>query len=200
MKKKLFTKADLQHIQSELEFAEQIRLSNYRKSKSLREANKARLSEREKKTKIIAIDPGENGGIAIYSTELSSVTDVIKMPSTPQDVLLYLTVNKENTICYLEKVGGMPGQGGSAMFNFGKGYGHLEMALLALQIPTVTITPQSWQKALQLGTRGKDMSKTEWKNKLKAKAQQLFPYIKKITLATSDALLICEYARIKEKL
>ena len=57
----------------------------------------------EKKTKIIAIDPGENGGIAIYSTELSSVTDVIKMPSTPQDVLSYLTVNKENAICYLEK-------------------------------------------------------------------------------------------------
>lgn len=45
MKKKLFTKADLQHIQSELEFVEQIRLSNYRKSKSLREANKARLSQ-----------------------------------------------------------------------------------------------------------------------------------------------------------
>lgn len=45
MKKKLFTKADLQHIQSELEFAEQIRLSNYRQNKSLREANKARLSQ-----------------------------------------------------------------------------------------------------------------------------------------------------------
>lgn len=154
----------------------------------------------EKKTKIIAIDPGENGGIAIYSTETSSVIDVIKMPSTPQDVLSYLTVNKDDAICYLEKVGGMSGQGGSAMFNFGKGYGHLEMALLALKIPTVTITPQSWQKALQLGTRVKDMSNTEWKNKLKAKAQQLFPYIEKITLAISDALLICEYARIKEKL
>ena len=92
----------------------------------------------------------------------------------------------------------MPGQGGSAMFNFGKGYGNLEMALLALKIPTVSVTPQVWQKALQLGTRSKTMSKTEWKNKLKAKAQQLFPYLK-ITLAISDALLICEYARIKEK-
>lgn len=152
------------------------------------------------KSKIIAIDPGTNGGIAVYSNESSNVIEVIKMPSTPQDVLSFLLKHKEDSICYLEKVGGMPGQGGSAMFNFGKGYGHLEMALLALQIPTVTITPQSWQKALQLGTRGKDMSKTEWKNKLKAKAQQLFPYIKKITLATSDALLICEYARIKEKL
>ena len=38
----------------------------------------------------------------------------------------------------------------------------------------------------------------EWKNILKKKAQQLFPYAK-VTLATSDALLICEYGRIKEK-
>lgn len=45
MKKKLFTKADLRHIQSELEFAEKIRLSNYRQNKSLREANKARQSQ-----------------------------------------------------------------------------------------------------------------------------------------------------------
>lgn len=45
MKKKLLTKADLQHIQSELEFAKQIRLSNYRQGKLLREANKARLSQ-----------------------------------------------------------------------------------------------------------------------------------------------------------
>lgn len=45
MKKKLLTKADIQHIQYELEFAKQIRLSNYRQGKSLREANKARLSQ-----------------------------------------------------------------------------------------------------------------------------------------------------------
>ena len=39
-------------------------------------------------------------------------------------------------------------------------------------------------------------SKTEWKNKLKAKAQQLFPvWSKRITLATADALLIAEYGR-----
>ena len=102
------------------------------------------------KSKIIAIDPGTNGGIAVYSNESSNVIEVIKMPSTPQDVLSFLLKHKEDSICYLEKVGGMPGQGGSAMFNFGKGYGHLEMALLACDIPTVTVTPQIWQKALQL--------------------------------------------------
>ncbi len=45
MKKKLFTKEDLKHIQAELEYARQIRLANYKRNKSLREANKARLSQ-----------------------------------------------------------------------------------------------------------------------------------------------------------
>lgn len=45
MKKKLFTKEDLKHIRAELEYAHQIRLANYKKNKSLREANKARLSQ-----------------------------------------------------------------------------------------------------------------------------------------------------------
>ena len=45
MKKKLFTKADLKHMLAELEYARQIRLANYKENKSLREANKARLSQ-----------------------------------------------------------------------------------------------------------------------------------------------------------
>lgn len=45
MKKKLLTKADLKHIQADLEISEKIRLYNFRKNKSLREDNKARLSQ-----------------------------------------------------------------------------------------------------------------------------------------------------------
>ena len=62
----------------------------------------------------------------------------------------------------------------------------------------MSVTPQKWQKELQLGNRG-NKSTTEWKNKLKAKAEQLFPYMK-ITLAVSDSLLILQYAKMKEKL
>ena len=86
----------------------------------------------------------------------------------------------------------MPGQGGMAMFTFGKGLGHLEMALLSLGIKTNEVTPQKWQKHFQLGSSTKCASKTEWKNKLKAKAQQLFPN-EKVTLKTADALLIYQY-------
>lgn len=68
-------------------------------------------------------------------------------------------------------------------------------ALLALHIPTEDVTPNKWEKTYQLGSSGK-YTKTEWKNRLKAKAQQMFPHLgKKVTLATCDALLICEYGR-----
>lgn len=153
----------------------------------------------ESKT-IIGIDPGANGGICVLA-ESGEVVEVDKMPETPQDLLAYLEEFKDGSRCYLERVGGMSGQSGSASFNFGKGYGHLEMALLALGIPTMTVTPQKWQKTYQLGTKSQCASKTEWKNKLKAKAQQLFPTLgKKITLATADALLIAEYGRKQEKI
>lgn len=142
----------------------------------------------------IGIDPGKHGGIAVMGAD-GEVLDVVKMPKTPQDLLDFLEQYKDDSFCTLERVGGMPGNGGSAMFNFGKGYGHLQMALLALHIPTEDVTPNKWEKTYQLGSSGK-YTKTEWKNRLKAKAQQMFPHLgKKITLATCDALLICEYGR-----
>lgn len=152
-----------------------------------------------KHKKIIAIDPGKNGGIAIYSIDIGRVIEVVKMPETPQELLRFLRLYSFNSICYLEKVQGRPGMSGSAMFNFGCDYGHLEMALLACKIPTVSVTPQKWQKLLQLGNKG-NKSTTQWKNKLKAKAEQLFPYVGRITLAISDALLILYYSIIQEKI
>ena len=151
-----------------------------------------------KHNKIIAIDPGNNGGITIYSAEDKRVIESIKMPATPQELLNLLRIYSFNSVCYLEKVQGLPGMSGGGMFTFGRGYGHLEMALLCCKIPTVSVTPQKWQKELQLGNRG-NKSTTEWKNKLKAKAEQLFPYLR-ITLAVSDSLLILQYAKIKEKI
>lgn len=144
--------------------------------------------------KYIGIDPGDQGGIAVLSAD-GSVVEVAKIPTTPMDVLDFLSKYKDDSYCILERVGGLPGQGGSAMFNFGKGYGHLQMALLALGIPTNDVTPNKWEKSFQLGSSGK-YGKTEWKNRLKAKVQQLFPSLgRKITLATCDALLIAEYGR-----
>jgi hypothetical protein len=91
------------------------------------------------------------------------------------------------------------------------------MALIAAGIRFEDVPPQKWQKALGIAPRksGKTKmvssaddpkvpflctelrevggeSKTVFKNRLKAKAQQLFPE-QKVTLATADALLLLEY-------
>lgn len=140
---------------------------------------------------ILSCDPGTNGAFAIITASGKSLTH--KMPDTPKDLfeLLKSIKNEYEVDCILEKVGGLPGMGGSPMFNFGQGYGHIEMALIALEIPTTTVSPQKWQKSLLIGTKSKQ-STTEWKNKLKGKAQQLFPYLK-VTLGNADALLIAYY-------
>lgn len=172
---------------------------------SVRNCNDVNYVAYAKDEKIIAIDPGKVGGIVVYSVTRKKVVSVVIMPETPMDLYNYLKKWLCNSRCYLEKVGGLPGMGGSAMFNFGKGFGHLEMALLTLKIPTTEVTPQKWQKALQLGTKG-NRSTNEWKLKLKGRAQQLFPTVEKeFTIKTqgdwlsvSDALLIAEYARINE--
>ena len=160
-----------------------------------------------KDRKIIAIDPGKEGGIVVFSLDKNEFVEVIHMPETPQFLEEFLNKYKNNSICYLEKVGGIPGQGGaSSMFNFGKGFGHLEMALICKKIPTMEVTPQKWQKELQLGTKGKRTT-NQWKTKLMERAQQLYPSVgTKFKLKTkqdwtrvSDALLILHYSLLTEK-
>lgn len=146
------------------------------------------------KTTIVAIDPGASGGLAI-SLE-GSAPSFTHMPETVHDLVELLEgaaieASNGNAHAYLEQVGGYVGGAGapgSAMFNFGQNYGQIIGILAAYQIPFTLVRPQKWQGALSLGN-SKGMSKTEWKNKLKAKAQQLFPS-SKITLATADAALI----------
>lgn len=147
--------------------------------------------------KIIGIDPGVNGGIAVYSCDSKKVIELAKMPSTPQELLALLKIYKKNSVCYLERVQGVPGNGASQMFNFGRGFGQIEMALMACKIPYTEVTPQKWQKVLQLGHKG-TKSTSQWKNKLKTRAQQIFPNVGKITLDVSDSLLILEYGRLIE--
>ena len=163
---------------------------------------------------IIGIDPGKNGGIAMLNED-GKVINVEKMPETPKDLLNHLValvahaastasqMCEPSIVVYIEKVGGIPGQGASSAFSFGRGCGHLEMALLALKLRTNDVTPQKWQKLYSVGhssiTTSTAAEKKEHKLKLKAKCQSLFPSLgKKITNATCDALLIAEYGRKQE--
>lgn len=144
----------------------------------------------------LGLDPGQSGGWAAVSND-GEVLGPTKMPRTEMDIWCGLSVVAQYCrVATIEKVHSMPGQGVSSTFKFGMGYGGLRMALIGNQIPFDEITPRAWQKFLGITSRAKTESKTEFKNRLKAKAQQLFPSVK-ITLAVSDALLIAEYTRRK---
>lgn len=145
---------------------------------------------------LIVIDPGASGGIA-YRRD-GQPTDAVRMPPTEGDLvnlLREITPDPANTVAFVEEVGGYIGkaQPASSAFKFGRNFGFLLGVLQTLGIRVELVRPQKWQKALGVGHASSCTSKTEWKNKLKAQAQRLYPQIKP-TLATSDALLILEYA------
>lgn len=151
---------------------------------------------------IIAIDPGKSGGIA-FESETGKVLS-FSMPETDGDVVSLFDdipeaycLPQEQITVVIEKVGGFAGTGqpGSAMFKFGENCGFIRGVVMSHRWRVEMVTPQAWMKALSLGTKS-GMSKTDWKNKLKGEAQRLFPD-QKVTLKTSDALLILEYARRK---
>lgn len=160
----------------------------------------------------VGIDPGAGGGIAVVSLDNQTSVYAVKMPRTVGDLwTLFTYLSDLNTPLFavIEKVGGFMGgtdeegktknkASAHTMFTFGAGYGSLCMALYASKIPYQEVPPITWQRALGLPSRGKGEDKGQHKNRLKAKAQQLFPK-EEITLATADAILIAEYCRRKRK-
>ena len=157
----------------------------------------------------VGIDPGKQGGIAVVSGRRGVnwlAVHLTSMPTTDKDVLDYIEMYRVRhgnpSLAVIEKVGGYIAGNpapGSAMFNFGKGYGALCMALVALEVSFEEVPPQRWQKAMGVGKRKKTETKTAWKNRLRSKAQQLYPDVPGITLSTCDALLIATFCKRKHE-
>ena len=148
---------------------------------------------------IVAIDPGKTGGIAAWP-EGSTFPIAFGMPETDGDLIAELRALKSASsvepVAFLEQVTGFrPGrrQPGSHMFTFGDNYGFLRATVQTLGFRLELVRPQLWQKALCLGT-STGLEPRAWKNKLKTKAQQLYPNLE-VTLKTADALLILDFAR-----
>lgn len=150
---------------------------------------------------IIGVDPGMNGGIA-WGFENKIYAE--KMPTTPKDIYNFLydlafdADGHEDIVCYIERVGGYrPGNSGPASVKFARHCGHLEMALLALNVKYIEILPSKWMAYL-IGKQKYPKSMTaaqrkrKRKNMIKAKVQGLYPDLR-VTLATSDALGILNY-------
>jgi Holliday junction resolvasome RuvABC endonuclease subunit len=139
----------------------------------------------------VAADPGGSSGAIAAITPNGLVTH--NMPDTQKDILdLFRSLcfsEDGKSFAILESVHSMPGQGVSSSFKFGQNFGHLEMALLAAEIPYELATPKKWMKALGCMTGGdKTITHTF--------AQKLFPG-HKITKRQADAVCMAVYAQRK---
>jgi hypothetical protein len=177
-------------------------------------------------TLYVGVDPGAGGGLAAltsYETAGGSRPwEVVSFKSMPDTELKawswfnYLP-HPHRRYAAVEQVQGYIGNPhpGSAMFNFGRSYGSLRMALVAAGFrfeddpdpdwnpyqhdTALTVRPQVWQAGIGISSRKRSESKEAFKRRLKVVAEGLFPKLK-ITLATADALLIAEYLRrLKEE-
>lgn len=133
---------------------------------------------------MIAIDPGVNGGFAWYEGE---TLHTAPMPEAPEDIVDLIEPHDVVVLERLVKYAGtnMPS---SRMAAYAGNYGILRGVSAALRKELHLVTPQTWQGVMGVGT-AKDLTTTQWKNKLKDKAIELHPGYK-ITLKTADAVLI----------
>ena len=162
----------------------------------------------------LGLDPGEKGGIAIVDDEgLCRFTK--KMPPDARSLWELMSMLKEAKFpivaTLIERIDPRPTRYFSKQTNTWIStilrssciiYGdflQLHMAALAAGFNPQSIGPHEWQKGLGIDKKVKGEKTGQFKNRLKAVAQQRFPNIK-ITLATADALLIAEYCRLRKEL
>lgn len=141
----------------------------------------------------IGIDPGKTGALAIIHK------DQIKI--APYDPRVYIAALntfacRDDSICCLEHVSAMPGQGVTSMFHFGENFGWIQGVLEAFGIRYELVRPQKWKK---------EFSITGNKNSSIAVCKRLFPDVslrrtdkcRKDDDNMAEALLLAEYARRK---
>lgn len=112
---------------------------------------------------IIGVDPGVSGALAFYyPDDAPARIAVYDVPIAGGEInspgLADLITSHGATVAWIERVGAMPGNGGSSMFNFGRAYGDVRGVIGALKIPTHFVTPQVWKKHFNLD-KDKDKSR-----------------------------------------
>ena len=152
--------------------------------------------------KIIGIDPGLSGAIAIL--ENKKVLKIFDIPVMSEgkknkrqlnsaqlvNIVKENINNNEEIAVVVEQVNAMPGQGVTSMFNFGQTFGAIKGVCAALSLPIYFVRPSKWKKHFELINSSKDASRT--------KVIEMYPYLsnqlsKKKDVNKSDAILIARF-------
>ena len=154
--------------------------------------------------RIIGIDPGLSGGIAILDN--LKIFDIYDMPIMSEGkknknqlnsaqlvkIIKKNIISNGDTFLIVEQVSAMPGQGVTSMFNFGQTFGSIKGICAALNLPIFFVRPAKWKKHFDLINSSKDASRT--------KVIEMYPSIsprlsKKKDVNKADAILIARYFR-----
>jgi crossover junction endodeoxyribonuclease RuvC len=128
--------------------------------------------------RIIGIDPGVTGGIAILEGDI--LLAVAQLPTRARlhgsgqqidgaALMSWIVEHRQGqqVLAILEAVASRPGQGARSIFNFGHCLGTIEGVLSALGVPYRLVSPPVWKK--RAGLTGKDKSAS------RSLAMQLYP-------------------------
>ena len=152
--------------------------------------------------KIIGIDPGLSGAIAILEDKkVFSVSDMPVMAEGKKNkrqlnsaqlvnIIRENTNLKEDIAVVVEQVNAMPGQGVTSMFNFGQTFGAIKGICAALGLPIFFVRPSKWKKHFNLINSSKDSSRTKVIEMYPSLSSQL---AKKKDVNKSDAVLIARF-------
>lgn len=151
-----------------------------------------------KNKRIIGIDPGANGGLAVMG-ESGVLTFSYKKENGFSDVLREIKaqaeIEGEEVKAFVEYLTGVNGGKyqltGRQGFVMGTSYGKIIGALEALEIPFELVKPQKWESIYAGIASKRGMDK---KRALCSVAKQMFPAAK-ATMQTCDAILIAEWGR-----
>jgi crossover junction endodeoxyribonuclease RuvC len=147
--------------------------------------------------KILGIDPGLDGAVAVLDSNTIEAADIPTIGTGSQRCVDELALNRWLTAsgkidhAFIEYVSAMPGQGVSSMFRFGMAFGTLRAVVALAGIPYTLVTAAKWKKSYGLG-RDKEASRQ--------RVLQLWPkhaelFARKKDHQRAEALLLAAYGR-----
>ena len=145
--------------------------------------------------KYIGIDPGASGGITVIDEK--GEIKAYKCPKSSDEMALLFQIligstSADNIRLLMERVWARPTNAVRAAFSYGTNYGQWLGISASHEIKMNTVIPVEWIKWVGCPKALKRDVRKRW---LKEKARELYPDINKLTLATSDAILITHYAK-----
>jgi crossover junction endodeoxyribonuclease RuvC len=148
--------------------------------------------------KVLGIDPGLSGGLAVVeSGDRPRIIGIIDVPTTGEKAKRRVDVAKVLAFLWehrpdhaiIERAQAMPEQGASSGFIYGRAVGALEAIVEGMQVPLTVIESTAWKKAHALIKRGKEDSRQ--------RAIKLFPaaagFERKLDHNRAEAALIAWY-------